>query len=193
MHLTPEMHKPPCSCTACVQEARAAEEEALKREEQRKLAELREEEARQAAAKAEEERKAALAAKKAQEQEAALEKKLAADKALVDKMNSGPSDEPSRVLILYSSLSSDSTQVMNQRRLDDLIKSYKYDYIRIDGASAENKDLRSKLFDVSQHRGKYPQCFVQTGENYQFIGLWDQVSSFMLFILPFFHAYVTWQ
>lgn len=171
--------------TIALKAARVAAEEALKLQEQRKLEELREEEARQRAAeqaereKADEARRAALAAKRAEEQKIALEQKKAADKALIEKMNQANSkaSTSSRVLILYSSLSSDAMQVMNQRRMDDLIMSYKYDYIRIDGASAENKDIRSKLFEVSQQRGKYPQCFVQTGDQYEFIGLWDQVQA----------------
>jgi glutaredoxin-related protein len=34
----------------------------------------------------------------------------------------------------------------------------------------ENKELRSKLFDISNLRGKYPQIFIEEGGEYEFIG-----------------------
>jgi hypothetical protein len=34
------------------------------------------------------------------------------------------------------------------------------------------------LFNVSQHRGKYPQCFLKDESGaYKFVGLWEDVES----------------
>lgn len=121
-----------------------------------------------------------MAAKKAEEDAKRAEKK-AKDAELRAAGLLPP--EPSKILILFSSLSSDSAQVANQRRLEDLIKSYKYDFYKVDGASPDQKDFRSKLFDVSKVRGKYPQCFIETGGEFEFIGLWDQVQKHVMRIL----------
>lgn len=49
---------------------------------------------------------------------------------------------------------------------------------KIDGLIPENKDLRDKLFGISGHRGKYPQCFIQDNDgNIRFVGLWDEIES----------------
>lgn len=67
-------------------------------------------------------------------------------------------------------------QEVNQRRLEDVLISFKFDYLKIDGTHEESKELRNQLFDISKHRGKYPQCFIQTDDKYEFIGLWEQVN-----------------
>mmetsp|Transcript_53474 Transcript_53474/g.107177 ORF Transcript_53474/g.107177 Transcript_53474/m.107177 type:complete len:94 (+) Transcript_53474:88-369(+) len=43
----------------------------------------------------------------------------------------------------------------------------------VDGLLPENKELRSKLFDLSNLRGKYPQVFIEDGGEYEFVGDWD--------------------
>ena len=68
-------------------------------------------------------------------------------------------------------------QEQNQRRLESLMQAKKIDYISIDGALDENKEIRDVLFGVSQQRGKYPQCFIKEGSTYRFIGLWEQIES----------------
>ncbi len=46
-------------------------------------------------------------------------------------------------------------------------------YEEVDGLLPENKELRSKLFDLSNLRGKYPQIFIENGGEYEFVGDWD--------------------
>jgi hypothetical protein len=40
----------------------------------------------------------------------------------------------------------------------------------VDGANADNKDERSRLWGVSGKRAVYPQVFVEVGSNLTFIG-----------------------
>lgn len=83
-----------------------------------------------------------------------------------------------RAVVLVSSLSSDQIQIVNTRRLEDLVGGKKLATDRVDGALAENKELRDTLFGVSGHRGKYPQLFISDGAgNYRFVGLWDEIES----------------
>jgi hypothetical protein len=82
-----------------------------------------------------------------------------------------------RVIVLVSSLSTDQIQMVNTRRLEDVIAGKKYAFERIDGALAENKEVRDTLFGISGHRGKYPQCFVaDENDGYRFIGLWEDIE-----------------
>jgi hypothetical protein len=82
-----------------------------------------------------------------------------------------------RVVVLVSGLTTDQVQMVNTRRLEDLIAGKKYVFERIDGALAENKEIRDTLFGISGHRGKYPQCFVADGNGgYRFIGLWEEIE-----------------
>jgi hypothetical protein len=49
---------------------------------------------------------------------------------------------------------------------------------KIDGAYPDNKAIRDELFNISQHRGKYPQCFLKDESGaYKFVGLWEDVES----------------
>lgn len=83
-----------------------------------------------------------------------------------------------RVIVLVSSLTSDQIQMVNSRRLEDLISGKKLAFERIDGALAEKKDIRDTLFGASGHRGKYPQCFIADGNGgYRFVGLWEEIES----------------
>merc|ERR1719415_226238 len=46
---------------------------------------------------------------------------------------------------------------------------------QLDGAQAENKELRNKLFDCSKVRGKYPQIFIKNEKGeLQYIGMDDE-------------------
>merc|ERR1719273_336945 len=48
---------------------------------------------------------------------------------------------------------------------------------QLDGAQGENKDLRNKLFNCSNVRGKYPQMFIVDGDDkLQYIGMDDAVQ-----------------
>ena len=79
--------------------------------------------------------------------------------------------------VLVSGLTTDQIQMVNTRRLESLIEGKKYAFERIDGALADNKEIRDTLFGISGQRGKYPQCFVADGNGgYRFIGLWEEVE-----------------
>lgn len=83
-----------------------------------------------------------------------------------------------RVVILVSSVSSDQVQIVESRRLEDLLSSKKMSVDRIDGALIEFKEIRDKLFGISGLRGKYPQCFiVDASGEHRFIGLWEAIES----------------
>eukprot|EP01033_Poteriospumella_lacustris_P009560 gene9556-6856_t len=83
-----------------------------------------------------------------------------------------------RVIVLVSGLTTDQIQMVNTRRLEDLIAGKKFAFERVDGALAENKEIRDTLFGVSGHRGKYPQCFIADGTGgYRFVGLWEEIES----------------
>jgi len=82
-----------------------------------------------------------------------------------------------RVVILVSSVSTDQIQIVESRRLEDLMVSKRLEFDKIDGALAENKEIRDKLFGISGLRGKYPQCFISSGDEYRFVGQWEVVES----------------
>ena len=82
----------------------------------------------------------------------------------------------SSVLVLYSSIASDQVVIIGQRRLETLMLSFRFDFTQIDGSEPQWRELRDKLFEVSKQRGKYPQVFIKTEDEYEFIGLWEQVS-----------------
>lgn len=81
-------------------------------------------------------------------------------------------------VLLYSSLATDQIQVVNSRRLEDVLKGNKIQFEKVDGSYPDNKDLRDILFGVSGQRGKYPQCFLKDDSgSYTFVGLWEEVES----------------
>lgn len=82
-----------------------------------------------------------------------------------------------RAIFLYSSLATDQIQIVNSRRLEDALSGNKINFLKVDGALPENKEMRDKLFGVSNLRGKYPQCFLEKDGNITFIGLWDECES----------------
>eukprot|EP01031_Cornospumella_fuschlensis_P038215 gene38215-46436_t len=82
-----------------------------------------------------------------------------------------------RAVFLYSSLATDQIQIVNSRRLEDVLNGKKLVFDRVDGSQTEQKDIRDELFKVSGHRGKYPQCFIKGDTGYRFVGLWDEVES----------------
>ena len=59
----------------------------------------------------------------------------------------------SQAVLLMSSYTADNIQETNQRRVVTAFEANKLDFITIDGALEENKDLRSTLFGVSEQRG----------------------------------------
>lgn len=80
-------------------------------------------------------------------------------------------------MFLYSSLATDQIQIVNSRRLEDVLIGKKMVFDRVDGSQTEQKDIRDELFKVSGLRGKYPQLFIKGEAGYRFIGLWEEVES----------------
>jgi len=68
-----------------------------------------------------------------------------------------------RVILLESSYNSSLKNEHNQRNCRRILDSIKVDYDDIDGAEPEYKELREKLWGVSQKRGVYPQVFIEDG------------------------------
>lgn len=60
----------------------------------------------------------------------------------------------SQAVLLMSSYTADNIQEVNQRRVASSFEANKLDYITIDGALPENKDIRTTLFEISGQRGK---------------------------------------
>ncbi len=58
-----------------------------------------------------------------------------------------------QAVLLMSSFQTDQIQEVNQRKIVSVFEANKIDFISIDGALAENKDIRSTLFGVSAQRG----------------------------------------
>jgi hypothetical protein len=82
-------------------------------------------------------------------------------------------------VMLFSGMASDQIQTVNARRLDSALNGKKIVHEKIDGSNPDVKDIRDKLFAVSGHRGKYPQLFIKDGENYEFVGLWEEVEGLL--------------
>ncbi len=81
-----------------------------------------------------------------------------------------------RCVFLHSSLATDQIQIVNSRRLEDVLIGNKIQFEKIDGSLTENKEVRDKLFAVSNLRGKYPQCFLESDGTYRFLGLWEKLE-----------------
>jgi hypothetical protein len=77
-----------------------------------------------------------------------------------------------------SSYESTSIQSQNQVRCKDTLEGKNLVFETIDGALEHNKDMRNKLFSISNVRGKYPQVFIkgENGDKIEFIGLWDKIE-----------------
>jgi len=78
-------------------------------------------------------------------------------------------------VLLWSSLSSTSHQTAAQKKCSDTMVGLKIRLEQLDGAQAENKALRNKLFNCSNVRGKYPQIFIKNEKGeLSYIGMDDQ-------------------
>ncbi len=80
-------------------------------------------------------------------------------------------------MLLFSGLATDQIQIVNSRRLEDVLSSKKLVFDKIDGSLAEHKTIRDELFAISGQRGKYPQCFIKSVDGYKFIGFWEELQS----------------
>merc|ERR1712129_688016 len=67
-------------------------------------------------------------------------------------------------ILLWSSLASTAHQQAAQTKMNNLF-STAHRLEQLDGAQGENKDLRNKLFNCSNVRGKYPQIFIVDAED----------------------------
>lgn len=94
---------------------------------------------------------------------------------LLNKFDKGAHVRRSKVIILWSSL------ISNSSRMIDLFAAKKLSVLLIDGASPEDKEIRDELFSISGMRGKYPQCFLRRGSKgnrrYEFVGTWETVET----------------
>ncbi len=64
-----------------------------------------------------------------------------------------------------------------QRALNDLLAGKHIPATQIDGSNADNKDLRSKLFEISGQRAVYPQLFALAPDGfYTFLGTGAQIA-----------------
>jgi hypothetical protein len=82
-----------------------------------------------------------------------------------------------KVIVLWTSVSSDET---NTRRVQDLFTAKRIVVTSIDASLPWHKEVRDKLFEVSLIRGKYPQIFIDRGDdNYTYIGSWEQIESLL--------------
>merc|ERR1712228_102082 len=80
-------------------------------------------------------------------------------------------------VLLWSSLSSTAHQTSAQKKCNDTMLGMKIRLEQLDGAQQENKELRNKLFNVSNVRGKYPQIFIQNEkEELTYIGMDDEFT-----------------
>jgi hypothetical protein len=79
-----------------------------------------------------------------------------------------------RVVVLFTSTPKTLVEVA-QNRLYNVIAAKKLVADKFDGCLTENKEIRDKLFGISNKRGDYPQIFLKRGDDYIFVGLWEQV------------------
>lgn len=79
------------------------------------------------------------------------------------------------VVLLYASVSADASAKGKTDEIRDLFEKRGVPIALLDGAYDPNRELRSKLFNISGARAKYPQVFIQRGEDYTFVGLYDEI------------------
>ena len=81
------------------------------------------------------------------------------------------------VIVLYTSVPNTTAIEQNQRAVVSIIKSKGVDFIEIDGANQENKDLRSILWSTpNSKRAIYPQVFIKRQNDiYEFIGDYGEI------------------
>eukprot|EP01083_Nonionella_stella_P275205 934604_1 len=90
-----------------------------------------------------------------------------------------PSDmqEP-KVVLLWSSLSTNHTQAGAQKRMHDLLIHKDIRFELLDGSQDSQNQNRNNFFNISKLRGKYPQLFIVSNNNSQlnFIGMDDDIQ-----------------
>ena len=82
-----------------------------------------------------------------------------------------------KVVLLWSSLSSNAHQQAAQTKMNNLFVTKKIRFEALDGSQAENKDNRNKFFNISNKRGKYPQIFIyKKDDDITFIGMDEEIQ-----------------
>ena len=82
-----------------------------------------------------------------------------------------------KVVLLWSSLSSNAHQQSAQKKMNDLFIISKIRFEALDGSQPENKDNRNKFFNISNVRGKYPQIFIYTkDDDIKYIGMDEEIQ-----------------
>ncbi len=75
-----------------------------------------------------------------------------------------------KVVVLYSSVPGNALVEVSQRNVLTALRAKHVKFDEVDGVQPENKDIRTELFMKSGIKGKYPQIFIKTESEYQFIG-----------------------
>ncbi|KNC46603.1 uncharacterized protein AMSG_03040 [Thecamonas trahens ATCC 50062] len=77
-----------------------------------------------------------------------------------------------QAVLLISSYGGNLAQEKNTKKVVDWCEIKKVKVEMVDGADADNRDLRNTLWGISGSRG-YPQMFIKTGDDYAFVGDYD--------------------
>merc|ERR1711924_344246 len=80
------------------------------------------------------------------------------------------------VIFLGSSFCSNTSIEKKQREIRSLLGGKKVAFTEIDGSKAENRDMRNKLWGISELRVVVPQIFFKTGDDYKYIGNYEGVT-----------------
>jgi hypothetical protein len=84
-----------------------------------------------------------------------------------------------KVVLLWSSLSSNAHQQSAQKTIHDLFIAKKIRFEVLDGSQNENKDHRNEFFKISNQNGKYPQVFILANGKKEYVGM-DEEIQYML-------------
>ncbi len=79
-------------------------------------------------------------------------------------------------VLLASSVPSSVKQEKSQDSMFQTMNTKKINLVVIDGAAAENKDLRESMWKVSNKRAVYPQVLKKTSDGFQHIGDYDELT-----------------
>merc|ERR1711879_521511 len=79
---------------------------------------------------------------------------------------------------LLSTAGGNLAMMKQQQKVDDWLQIKKLVVEKVDGCDANNKDLRTKLWEVAGKRG-YPMLFLKDGDEYTFMGDYDELEFLM--------------
>eukprot|EP01094_Clydonella_sp_ATCC50884_P007386 TRINITY_DN16560_c0_g1_i1.p2 TRINITY_DN16560_c0_g1~~TRINITY_DN16560_c0_g1_i1.p2 ORF type:complete len:101 (+),score=45.88 TRINITY_DN16560_c0_g1_i1:22-324(+) len=82
------------------------------------------------------------------------------------------------IVYLLSTAGGNLATAKQQQKIDDWITIKKLKVEKVDGCDADNKELRTKLWEVADKRG-YPMLFIREGDSYEFIGDYDEIEYLM--------------